>query len=90
MNSLMRVLRVVGFCCFRNKVSAAIADTNRRYNFARKEQYMALYAEAKLGQLVSMLIISFNMRFTLRQRILLCLLMYRMAGLVILRLVTEA
>lgn len=69
---------------------AFVADTNRRYNFARKEQYMALYAEAKLGQLVSMLIISFNMRFTLRQRILLCLLMYRMAGLVILRLVTEA
>lgn len=69
-----------GFCCFRNKITA-IADINRSYNFVSKEQHVVLYAEVKLGQLVSMFIIAFKMRFMLGQRILLCLLSHGMLGL---------
>lgn len=42
---------------------------------------MVLYAELKLGQLVSIFIISFKMRFMLGQRILLCLLSHGIVGL---------
>lgn len=70
-----------GFCSFRNKITTAIADINKSYNFVSEEQHMVLYAELKLGQLVSMFIISFKMRFMLGQRILLCLLSHGIVGL---------
>jgi len=59
-----------GFCCFRNKTTAAIADINSSYDFVSKEQHMVLYAEVKSDQLISMFIISFKTRFMLGQTFL--------------------
>lgn len=61
-SSFATVVEKIGFCCCRNKITTAIGDINRSYSFVSKEQHTVLYAEVKLGQLLSMFIISFKMR----------------------------